>query len=177
MRNPRKEPPEATAGMTRTLPTASTTDPRADATKNWLMYTCKQRTSAAHTLSKTHFIPARKHPSGSGTTQTGTYISWALIGVRMFTWQDKIAQSMPKPLLVFAGLWWMYWKRKNSQFNSRSAQLCKCWGKRVQTEKKKTKLRHQIPTRRLSVSGWKWKTNVDVCERTSLSSWYCPSNA
>lgn len=24
---------------------------------------------------------------------------------KMLTWQDKIAQSIPKPLLVFAGLW------------------------------------------------------------------------
>ena len=37
VRKPRKDPPEATMGMTRTLPTASTTAPRAEATKIWLM--------------------------------------------------------------------------------------------------------------------------------------------
>lgn len=33
VKNPRREPPEATIGITRTLPTASTTAPRAEATK------------------------------------------------------------------------------------------------------------------------------------------------
>lgn len=36
-------------------------------------------------------------------------ISKAKFGNKVLTWQVKIAQSIPKPLLVFAGLWWMYW--------------------------------------------------------------------
>lgn len=65
VRKPRKEPPDATIGMTRTLPVASTAAPSADATRIWEMY----------------------------------------------TWHDRMAQSMPKPRLEFPGLWWMYWER------------------------------------------------------------------